>query len=358
MKWIYKCTLILLIFLCLFVGMKLKPIWIPIIDGIERIGIPILIAYFISFILHPLVERLHRRGLSRTMAILIIYCIFFGSIGISAYFYYPVAMQQLEEIGNQSPKFIHLYDDLNKSIENQAEKMPDVFHRKIDMLIIDIQTKLSALANSVVDIMKAIVTRGVMLIIIPFLVFYFLKDYKLFQSYFWRMIPNKWHEEVKVILEEVNHTLGGYIKGQLLVCFVLFLISTLIFWIIDLKYPILLGIFIGITDIIPYVGPIIGAIPAIFFAATISMNKAIVTIGIILLLQFVESNMLGPFIVGRTIQIHPVFIMLALLTGGTIGGFFGVLIAVPVLIISKVFITQLRVIYLRVREEKFWRKES
>lgn len=352
MRFIYKIAIILLLFLCVFIGMKLKPIWFPIFEGMKAILIPIVVAYFISFILHPFIENLHKKGISRTIAILIIYFIFFGGIGIAIYQYYPVALKQLEEIGNQSPKFVHMYDEWNRDIENQAEKMPSTIHEKIDLIMIDVQDKLSNLANSVVEIMKSIVTKSIMLLIIPFLVFYFLKDYKIFQQYFWQIIPRKWHEETKRILEEVNETLGGYIKGQFFVCFILFLMSTIIFWIVQLKYPILLGIFIGVTDVIPYFGPILGAIPAVFFAATVSMNKAIVTICIILILQFVESNILGPLIVGKTIRIHPVFIMLALLIGGTIGGFFGVLVAVPTLIVLKVIITQLRTIYFRRKIDK------
>lgn len=352
MKWIYKVSLILLIFLCLFVGMKLKPMWLPIVNGLEVIIIPIVIAYFISFVLHPLVEIVHKRGISRTIAILIIYCIFFGSIGFFSYKYYPIALEQLDEIGNQSPKFIRIYDDWNENIETKAERMPSVIHEKIDVLMQDVQNKLSNLANLATDTMKEIVTKSVMLIIIPFLVFYFLKDYQLFQGYFWKLIPNKWQDEMKRILGEVNSSLGGYIRGQLFVCFILFLMSSLIFWLIHLKYPILLGIFIGVTDIIPYFGPIIGAIPAVFFAATISTSKAIITVCVILILQFIESNILGPLIVGKTIRIHPVFIMLSLLIGGTIGGFFGVLIAVPTLIVVKVFVIQLRTMYFRRKIDK------
>lgn len=352
MRWIHRMSLILLIFLCLFIGMKLKPIWIPIVTGVEAISIPILIAYFISFILHPLVEWVHKKGVSRTLAILIIYCIFFGGIGFSIYKYYPTVLEQLEEIGNQSPKLIHMYDDWNENVETQVEKMPNVVHEKIDFIMLDIQKKLSNLANKATDTIQEIVTKGIIFIIIPFLVFYFLKDYQLFKEYFWKLIPRKWHSEMKRILEEVNFSLGGYIRGQLLVCFILFLMSSIIFWFIHLKYPVLLGVFIGLTDIIPYFGPILGAIPAVFFAATVSVNKAILTVCMILILQFIESNILGPFIVGRTIKIHPVFIMLSLLVGGSIWGFLGVLVAVPSLIVLKVVITQLRAIYFRRKIDK------
>ena len=109
-----------------------------------------------------------------------------------------------------------------------------------------------------------------------------------------------------------------------------------------MKYPLLLGIIIGITDIIPYFGPILGAIPALMIAATVSTSlliKAGITIAI---LQFVESNILSPYIVGKSLRMHPVIIMLALLVGGEVAGIVGLLISVPVLAVIRTVIVHVR----------------
>lgn len=109
-----------------------------------------------------------------------------------------------------------------------------------------------------------------------------------------------------------------------------------------MKYPLLLGIIIGVTDIIPYFGPILGAIPALMIAATVSTSlliKAGITIAI---LQFVESNILSPYIVGKSLRMHPVIIMLALLVGGEVAGIVGLLISVPVLAVIRTVIVHVR----------------
>lgn len=116
-----------------------------------------------------------------------------------------------------------------------------------------------------------------------------------------------------------------------------------------MKYPLLLGIIIGITDIIPYFGPILGAIPALMIAATVSTSlliKAGITIAI---LQFVESNILSPYIVGKSLRMHPVIIMLALLVGGEVAGIVGLLISVPVLAVIRTVIVHVR---------PLWKKED
>ena len=92
-------------------------------------------------------------------------------------------------------------------------------------------------------------------------------------------------------------------------------VSALSFWFIGMKYPLLLGIIIGVTDIIPYFGPILGAIPTLMIAATVSTSLLIKAGIAIAILQFVESNILSPYIVGKSLRMHPVIIMLALLVG-------------------------------------------
>lgn len=111
----------------------------------------------------------------------------------------------------------------------------------------------------------------------------------------------------------------------------------------DLKYPLVLGIIIGITNVIPYFGPIIGAIPAVIIASTMSVKMLIIVVIIIVVLQFLEGNILSPFIVGKSLHMHPLFIMFALLLGGEVGGIVGMVVAVPVLSILKVAIMHLHV---------------
>lgn len=350
--WVYRLSVILLIFLSLFVLMKLEPIWFPFLQGLKVICMPLLISYFIAFLLHPIVEKLHEKGISRTWAILLIYVLFFGGIGFGIYKGYPVIISQMREIGEKSPKFVHMYEEWNVELEEKTDHMPHYLHKKIDDSVIGVEKKVQSLANMTVGIAKGIVNHSIMIILIPFFVFYLLKDHETFKQFFWRNIPKKWHGETKGILQEINRSLGGYIRGQLLVCVFLMIMGTLAFWIIQLRYPLLLGVFVGVTDIIPYFGPIIGAIPALLFAATISVKKIVMVLIIILVLQFIEGNILGPYIVGKSIKIHPVFIILSLLVGGTVGGFVGLLLAVPILVIVKVFITQLRWFFIRRKIEK------
>lgn len=142
-------------------------------------------------------------------------------------------------------------------------------------------------------------------------------------------------------LHDVDRSLGSYIRGQLTVCTIIGLLATVSLWLAGIRYPLVLGVIIGITNIIPYFGPVIGAFPAIIIAATISVKMVFLVIIIIFGLQFIEGNILSPLIVGKSLHIHPVLIILALLIGGEIAGVVGLILAVPVFAVLKVTITHI-----------------
>ena len=118
--------------------------------------------------------------------------------------------------------------------------------------------------------------------------------------------------------------------------------ATQALWFYHVPYALLLGVIIGVTNIIPYIGPIIGAVPAAIIAATISIKLVITIVIIIFVLQFLEGNVLSPLIVGKSLHIHPLFIMLALLLGGEFGGVLGLILAVPILAVVKISILHIR----------------
>ena len=165
------------------------------------------------------------------------------------------------------------------------------------------------------------------IMIIPFIAFYMLKDFTVIKRAVWYITPKNWRRKGTRFLRDIDESLGSYIRGQLLVCLIIGSLSSILFWIFHLKYPLLLGLIIGVTNVIPYFGPIIGAVPAVIIAATSSTKLVIITIVIVFGLQFLEGNILSPYIVGKSLHMHPLMIMLALTAGGEIGGIIGMIVS-------------------------------
>lgn len=337
-KWIYRLAITLLVFIILFVLMKLSPLWQPILNVIVAVFIPFIISAFIAYLLHPFVERTHDAGLPRPYAILIIYFLFFGGIGLAIYKGTPLIISQLKELADNFPEVANTYRGWIEKIHSSTSRWPDGIHERIELLVTDFEALIADYSAKIINGFKGLLNSIFVLIVIPFVVFYLLKDYDLVKRTAWYLTPRKWRKGGIAFLKDVDISLGNYIRGQLLVCLVIGLLATVSLWLAGMEYPLVLGIIIGVTNIIPYFGPFIGALPAVIIAATISVKMVLIVVVIIFALQFTEGNILSPLIVGKSLHIHPVIIIFALLLGGEIGGIVGLIVAVPIFAVLKVTI--------------------
>ncbi|MGM0874367.1 MAG: AI-2E family transporter [Bacillota bacterium] len=340
-KWMFRITILLLGLLTIYVFVKLHNLWDPFFLMFKAIFIPFLISGFITYLLHPVIEKLHRTGVPRSISILIIYFLFFGIIGYGFYRGVPVLVNQLRDLSENIPLFSSTYNKWIDSVHNQTNQWPEGIHERIDIMFQQTEEWLAMTVEKLINSLRSIFDYVLLIAIIPFLVFYMLKDYDQIKKAAWYMTPRKWRNEAIQFLKDIDRSLGKYIRGQLLVCLIIGSIAFLSFWFFKVKYPLILGLLIGITNIIPYFGPIIGAVPALIIAATMSTKTVMIVIGIIFLLQFLEGNILGPLIVGRSLHMHEIIIMLALLAGGEIGGVVGLMLAVPIVVILREMVIHL-----------------
>ncbi|MET3700002.1 predicted PurR-regulated permease PerM [Bacillus oleivorans] len=335
-KWLYRLGIILLTFILIYIFLLIRSIWLPLLQIVFTVLTPFVISAFISYLLYPTVEKLHKQGLHRGLSIFIIYVLFFGSVGYGIYKGVPLFVHQLKDFVENAPYFAHQYREIVHTLERETSALPAEIKARISEGIVMAELLLDRLLDKTVDILIKIGNSLFVIILIPFISFYMLKDIEKIKETFWKLTPYKWRNEGKQFLYDIDESLGHYIRGQFTVCLAMGLISFTLFWMIGLKYPLLLGIFVGVTNIIPYFGPIIGAIPSVIIAATMSIKLVIYSLIIILVLQFLEGNILSPYIVGKSLHMHPLLIIAALLAGGEIGGIIGLLIAVPLLAIVKV----------------------
>ncbi|HYP42092.1 MAG TPA: AI-2E family transporter, partial [Chloroflexia bacterium] len=175
------------------------------------------------------------------------------------------------------------------------------------------------------------------LVIIPFWLFYVLKDKDRGIQAFNNMLPFSWRTDVWRIVRIINGVLSSYIRGQLLLGLAVGVATTIGLFVVGAPYAILLGIISGLTEIIPVVGPIIGAIPGLILAAFHPEGWVMVlkVLAVYALVQQLENNLLVPKIQGDSVKLHPSIIMVALVVGSQVGGLFGLIVAVPVAAILR-----------------------
>ncbi|RHW40591.1 AI-2E family transporter [Neobacillus notoginsengisoli] len=351
-KWYYRIGFFLLLLATVYILMKLKPFWSPAGTVIWYILVPFIAAGFIAYLLHPLVEKLNARGLHRGLAVLLIYIVFFGGLGYGVYKGVPAFIEQIRELSSSAPAFAEQYRDFISSLEEKTKAWPVGIQERMDRGITNVEEKLIGLFDFVLAGLANLADSILVIAVIPFIAFYMLKDYELIKRTAWYLTPKKWRRQGVRFLSDVNESLGGYIRGQLLVCVIVGLVSSLLFWFFGLRFPLLLGLVVALTNVIPYFGPIFGAIPAVFIAATMSTKLVFITLGIVFVLQFIEGNVLSPYIVGKSLHMHPLLIMFSIVAGSEIGGIPGLILAVPILAVTKVAIVHGISIFAQGRAQK------
>ncbi|MFZ3576450.1 AI-2E family transporter [Virgibacillus sp. DJP39] len=339
---LYWLIIAILCFLLFFLFVKLFPFYGAVFSFLGSILSPFLIALFIAYLLYPLVLKLHSLNIPKGLTILIIYILFFGGILFTVKQIYPLFIRQLTELSEQIPEFTTLYKNLIYQMYESTAFLPETVHDKMDSLFMKIENTLGKLIEKIATSITRIFDIIVLLTVIPVLVFYFLKDTDKIKNWFKKWIPESYHTRAHDVLFSIDKSLGNYIRGQLLVSLFVIVASFGCFYFLGLKYALVLAIIVGIFNFIPYFGPIIGMLPAVAIAFTVSTQLVLFVVITVFTIQLIESNLLSPYIVGKSIHIHPVAIIFALLIGGEIGGVIGLLLAVPVLTVTKEIVNQVR----------------
>lgn len=350
LRLLYTLAVVLLLCIILYCFLLIKPLWKPVFMILWIGLLPFIIGGFIAYLLHPVVEKIELLGIRRTLAILIIYVLFFGGTGMGLYLGVPVLIEQVSRFSEHIPELAAQYKGMINNLEISTSRWPDGIQSQIEQRVDDFERWINLFLEKIITAFKGIVNFIFVLAVIPFISFYILKDLDLIKKAAWYMTPKKWRKQGMEFLSAVNISLGGYIRGQLLVCVLIGAVSGFLFWLIGLEYPLIMGSIIAFTNIIPYFGPVIGAVPVIAFALLSSVRLAFVAAGVIVLIQLLEGNILSPYIVGKSINIHPLFIIAALIIGGEAGGVLGMLVAVPALAILKVAVIHSRDYFIQAKQ--------
>lgn len=346
--WIIK---ILLVLLTIFVATKVQFIFQPLIVTFSTLFLPVIISGYLYFITIPLLNLLIKLKIPRMMSILIVVSCLVSVIFFIFYMIIPLVIEQLTSIAGTIP---NLVEQIKSLIENFSDtKYYDFLANQTLISVSQIKEKIITLSTTVIDrisssisdLVKFISRAALVIFLVPFIFFYMLKDGDGLKGAIIRLLPKRASSEAEKILSETYVILGRYIRGQMLDCTFVAVMSALGYFIIGLPYALTFGIFIGIFNIIPYLGPWIGSIPAMAVALYISPTTAILAALVIYVVQLAESNVLAPMIHGRNLKIHPLTVIIVMILAGKLVGILGMLLAIPAYAVVKVVVVNLRRIF-------------
>ena len=306
-----------------------------------RIVLPLFIlAFVLAYLLNPLVTNLEKKGFTRSLAILIVYASVLGGIALIAVYAFPAIAKEIDKFSQMLPALImQMQESLNNFYEDyQRVQIPESIRQVIDDTISSIEQFLIASLDAFAEKVLVILSGLVIILISPILAFYILKDKNVLGERIMELFPIKTRRELSHLWKEIDRVLIKFIRGHLLIAFLVGLMMAIGLSIIGVPFAILLGIIAGLLDLIPYFGPILGALPAIVIALLESPVKALYVLLLMLLVQQIESNILTPKILGESVGLHPLTVIFVVLAGGHLFGLLGLLLAVPVTAVGRIVV--------------------
>lgn len=297
---------------------------------------PVVISVFLAYLLEPLVNTLENRGVKRfwgTIAVLLAFCAFFG-VGIAL-----LRDQMAHEIEVILTN-VEL-DNPDLLVEQAKEKLKASFpeqSRIIDMFAgvaaHYVKSVLGASATGMTEILSAFGAT----IIIPFLVFFILNDSHALQKAVVQQIPNRYFEMSLSLIHKANEQLGRYIRGVLLDAAIVGTMVVIALTLLNLRYAVFIGMLAGMANLIPYLGPVVGGIPAIVISVIDNGNfsgvpSILLAFGIV---KIIDDVIVQPLVVSKSVELHPVTVIIAIYVGGHVAGILGMIVAVPLVAIIKV----------------------
>ena len=334
----------------------------------RHVLLPYIVGLVLAYLLFPLVnwpdhhmpDRFHTWQIARPLAIILTYLVVIALLaGILAYFV-PLVVEQVNVLIDNWPDLAQRFEDWGTRgwgwyQDNIPANWRDTVETNVRDLLDDI---IRTVQNGVVATVRQVfstISFVIGFVVIPFWLFYILHDESQVKAGLMHALPQQIRDDVLCMARLIDDVLSAYIRGQLLLCLFVGGMATIALFIIDVPFALLLGLIAGIFEALPYVGPILGAIPAVVVALLADPGSAIWVAAAFFGIQQVENLVLVPRISGESVQLHPAMVMVVLVVGNELAGFWGMLIAVPVTAaIRDVF----KYLYLRFLDEPLAPEEA
>ncbi|WP_373558067.1 AI-2E family transporter [Paenibacillus sp. XY044] len=336
---------ILLGLIILYFIWQLRPMFINLYQFLKAILAPFVVAMIISYVLNPVVCMLAARKMPRGIAVLLIYAVFLTCLAVILINLIPMLIEQMEELNEHLPEMTMHAQNIMNNLDNHA--FPMGIKEGVDRWLLQWEDRLAKGISNFMDHIGSTINIVLNIFIIPFLIFYILKDFDVFERAVVSLLPRTHRKASVRLLKEIDEALGNYVRGQFLVCLIVGILAYIGYMIVGMPYALLMASIVAVFNIVPYLGPFLGAAPAVVMASTISWKMVLMVIIVNWMCQLLESNIVSPQVVGKKLHLHPMLIIFALLVGGEIAGIVGLILAVPLFAVLKVIIQHFFAYYIK-----------
>ncbi len=323
--------------------------WLVIISGllalvwiIHRFGqiiAPLALAVILAYVLNPPVRFLTTRiRLSRTLAVVSVYLALIVILGLVLVAFVPSLIQQVTSINVD-------FQNIVEGVSRFFEQPLFIFGFYVDLMDVyqevsgTLQSIVSPLASQTVSFLIGLASGFAWLVFVLIVSFYLLKDLPKLGRSLNTLVPADYQDEVRRLVKEINVIWSAFFRSQLVLCAVIGTLVGITMQIVGVRNALILGIIAGVLEIVPNVGPTIAAIPAVLFAyfqgsTYLPLSNgwfALLVIGLYVVIQQLENNFLVPRIIGRSLNLHPLVVIIGAIAGAKLAGILGIFLAAPIL---------------------------
>jgi predicted PurR-regulated permease PerM len=299
----------------------------------------------LAYLLYHPVRLVEAQGIKRVWVIIMIYVLIIALVILALWFAIPHLVNELSGLVQVLPEYTEKARELADRINGMH--LPG----KLDQIMQENMTKIE---NHIYHVLKSFIagfytllSKALIIIFAPILAFYILIDWEKIRDAFLKLLPPAARREITVLAGQIDQVVIEFIKGHLLVALCVGVLIGLAAALMEVRFALLIGIISGISELVPYFGPLLGGIPAVGLALSQSLHHGLYMALAIIIIQQIESHIITPKILGDRLGMHPLLIVFALLAGGKLWGVGGMLIAVPLTAALNIILSYM---YLKVVE--------
>ncbi len=310
---------------------------------VKNIISPFIVGLVLAYLLSPLVTWLEKKGLKRRGAVAVIFIWISVITTLLLFILLPRLYIELGKLATVLPERIQvIYDYAQNAKEYYAQAgLPSEVSKLIDGQLNEGQDFLISWLESIIENLPGLLTSIGLMILSPILAIYFLLEWKKITEGVIKLVPGRLRGEWHRFLQEIDYIIQRYIQGNIIDALIVGFLIGLGVKMIGMEYALVIGVICGITNLIPYFGPVLGGIPSVLLALSKSPSMALKVVLIILIIQQIDGNIINPRLMSNKVGLHPLWVVFAILAGGELGGLLGMLIAIPLAAILKIIFREI-----------------
>ncbi len=292
----------------------------------------LFIALILASAIDPIVDWLQERKVPRGIGVIFIYFVLLLSVVTVVTLIIPPIAEQIRDLSDNLPAITEKLTDTLNVVREFFAKLGLASDAGGD--IAKIKSNLGGVFSTVRGIIGSVMSFFIVFVI----TFYMVVEEKAMKKIVWSIAPPKYHVYIMGLINRMQKKIGLWLRGQLILSFIIFLLTFLVLSILGVKYALVLALIAGLTEFVPYFGPILASIPAIFLALTQSWMLGLIVAIMYYVIQWTENNIIVPKLMQKVVGLNPIVIIAALLIGLKIGGLPGIILSIPVTTALNVFL--------------------